>query len=97
MKNMSFMEETRRVITLEREFLLRELSNIKWIYPYPGKANFILARLSIDTEELENFLLQRGILIRNCRNFKGLDKSYIRIAVKDHSSNVKLVEALKSF
>jgi len=97
LKNMSFMEETRRVITLEREFLLRELSNIKWIYPYPGKANFILARLSIDTEELENFLLQRGILIRNCRNFKGLDKSYIRIAVKDHSSNVKLVEALKSF
>lgn len=97
LKNRSFMEETRRVITLEREFLLRELSNIKWIYPYPGKANFILARLSIDTEELENFLLQRGILIRNCRNFKGLDKSYIRIAVKDHSSNVKLVEALKSF
>ena len=97
LKNMSFMEETRRVITLEREFLLRELSNIKWIYPYPGKANFVLARLSIDPEELENFLLQRGILIRNCRNFKGLDKSYIRIAVKDHSSNVKLVEALKSF
>lgn len=97
LNNSSFIEETRRIIKLEREFLFRELSKISWIFPYPSKANFILAKISVDPAKLENFLLQRGILIRNCYNFTGLDRSYIRVAVKDHKSNIKLIEALSSF
>lgn len=97
LKDKSFMEETRRVINKEREFLYREFTRISWISPYPSATNFILAKISIDPMELERFLLKEGILIRNCYNFRGLDSSYIRIAVKDHKSNVKLIETLNSF
>lgn len=92
-----FMEDTIRLITMERKLLLRELSDIKWIHAYPSQANFILTKIEADTEVLESYLLEKGILIRNCKNFEGLGKSYIRLAVKDHNSNEKLIKYLKDF
>ncbi len=97
LKDREFMEQTRRLIKSEREFLLEELSSIKWAHPYPSWGNFILVKVDIDVSVLENYLLIRGILIRNCKNFDGLNEGYIRLAVKDHSSNVKLIEVLKDF
>lgn len=97
LKDRKFMEQTRRLIKSEREFLLEELSSIKWAHPYPSWANFILVKVDIDVSVLENYLLRRGILIRNCKNFDGLNEGYIRLAVKDHSGNRKLIEALKDF
>ena len=40
-------------------------------------------------------LLEKGILIRDCRDYPGLGKEYYRIAVKDDVSNRKLVECMK--
>ncbi|MBC7320206.1 aminotransferase class I/II-fold pyridoxal phosphate-dependent enzyme, partial [bacterium] len=97
LKDVGFMEKTREFIKSERRFLLEELSSIEWIHPYPSQANFILAKVDTDTSVLENYLLKKGILIRNCGNFEGLDRSYIRLAVKDHSSNRRLINELKSF
>jgi histidinol-phosphate/aromatic aminotransferase/cobyric acid decarboxylase-like protein len=39
-------------------------------------------------------MLSEGILIRDCTSFRGLDEYYIRIAVKQHGENVRLLEAL---
>ncbi|MGC8972402.1 MAG: threonine-phosphate decarboxylase CobD [bacterium] len=97
LKDIEFMKSTREIIKLGREFLMKELSGIEWIYPYSSQANFILVKVSIDTSILESYLLEKGILIRNCKNFEGLDKSYVRLAVKDHDSNRRLIEALKTF
>ena len=40
-------------------------------------------------------LLKQGILIRDCGNFRGLEKGFYRIAVKEHGENEELVEAMK--
>jgi threonine-phosphate decarboxylase len=40
-------------------------------------------------------LLKDKILIRDCKNFRGLNNHYIRIAVKSHKDNIKLVTALE--
>ena len=40
-------------------------------------------------------LLEKGILIRDCSGFPGLSKGYYRIAVKDHTSNRKLIQAMR--
>jgi threonine-phosphate decarboxylase len=37
----------------------------------------------------------KGILIRDCSNFRGLDDGYIRIAVKSRRKNKKLIKILK--
>ena len=39
-------------------------------------------------------LLEKGILVRRCANYSGLDESYIRIAVRRHEDNEKLLAAL---
>jgi len=96
LKDQVFMEKTREVVSLERTFLMRKLSNLKWIFLYPSQANFVLGKSNTDVSILEKHLLEHGILIRNCGNFDGLDKHYIRLAVRDHRSNLKLIEALKS-
>lgn len=97
LKDKIFMEQTRKLIDSERRFLLEELSSINWLHPYPSQANFILVKVDVDTSILGNYLLEKGILIRKCGNFEGLDESYIRLAIKDHSSNARLIEALKNF
>jgi len=40
--------------------------------------------------------MKNNILIRNCSNFKGLDETYFRVAVKTRKQNQKLLDALKS-
>ena len=61
------------------------------IKTYESDANFILlsSRLPLRRE-----LLKRGILIRECGNFKGLSQDYYRVAVKKRSENKKLLKAL---
>ncbi|MCX7795749.1 MAG: threonine-phosphate decarboxylase CobD [bacterium] len=97
LKDRNFIEQTRRFVNLERRLFLEELSNIEWLHPYPSQTNFILVKSDIDNSILERYLLERGIIIRNCKGFEGLDESYIRLAVKDRKSNKKLIEVLRSF
>jgi histidinol-phosphate/aromatic aminotransferase/cobyric acid decarboxylase-like protein len=44
--------------------------------------------------DLYDRLLEKGILIRKCANFSGLDESFFRIAVRTHEDNEELVSAL---
>ena len=70
------------------------LSNLKRlnIKYYPTTANYILLQSSLD---LYSLLLNYGILIRDCSNYIGLDKSYFRIAIKKHDENVILINTLE--
>jgi threonine-phosphate decarboxylase len=44
---------------------------------------------------LQKKLLQRGILIRDCSTFRGLNQDYVRVAVRTRKENIQLVKALK--
>lgn len=57
----------------------------------PGDANFLLFR---SEQELYGPLLQRGILIRQCGNFTGLDDRWYRIAVRKQQENRAFLAAL---
>lgn len=41
-------------------------------------------------------LEEQGVLIRSCSNYRGLGEGFYRVAVKNHSHNLCLVEALKT-
>ena len=56
-----------------------------------GCSNFIIK----NSTQLQKKLLEHKILIRDCKNFRGLNNHHIRIAVKSHNDNVKLVKALE--
>lgn len=84
-------QKTRRLIAEEHHFLSEGLCELG-ITVFPGDANFLLLRCKIPLYEL---LLQKGILIRACENFRGLDGSYFRVSVRQRSENNRLLQAIK--
>ena len=88
----SFTGESLEVIDTERAYLSAQLSGLG-ITVYPSDTNFILVK---SEENLYERLLEKGILIRDCSNFRGLEKGFYRIAIKDHDSNERLITAIKT-
>ena len=58
---------------------------------FPSDANYLL--FSSETPLFEP-LLSRGILIRSCANYYGLDESYYRIGFKNKDENIYLLDQL---
>ena len=83
--------KTRRLVAKERRFLSANLTELG-ITVFPSDANFLLLRCE---RPLYEPLLQRGLLIRSCENFKGLDASYYRVGVKTRAENTCLIRAAK--
>ena len=71
----------------EKEFLENEFAKLK-IKTFPSDCNYILICSELPLYDL---FLEKGIMIRNCDNFRGLKKGYYRIAVKSHGENIKLI------
>ena len=88
-----YVEETVRCVRQEREFLVGGLKKILGdeITIFPSEANFLLLKTRYPLYES---LLARGILIRDCANYRGLGDGYYRIAVKDHAANEILLKIL---
>lgn len=85
-----FIEKTVDFVRKEREFL-REGLNRLGFEVFPSEANFLLVYQS---NSLYERLLEKGFLIRDCSNFKGLSQGYYRIAVKGRRENALLLDAI---
>lgn len=92
-----YIKKSLQWVKEERKFLLGELNKIQCIKNiFPTRANFILCKLdNVNEEQVYNFCIKQGIIIRKAHNFKGLDQSFIRLAIKDRVSNEKLLKILK--
>jgi threonine-phosphate decarboxylase len=99
LQDVEYLEETRKLIREEREFLLDELKRIHGLRVFPAHANFILIDIrqtGFTAAQLKEEMLKHGILIRDCSSFKGLDEYYIRVAVRTRHENERLLAALRS-
>jgi threonine-phosphate decarboxylase len=86
-----WVSKTRRFVSEERKFLARELAGLG-VEVFPSDANYLLLRCETP---LYWPLLQKGVLIRSCGNFHGLDESYYRIGIKQRTENMSLIQAVK--
>lgn len=86
----AFLLETEKYILKERKFLEKGLRQ-KGLQVFSSEANFIMVYSDGDLYEK---LLAKGILIRDCGNFRGLGKGFYRIAVKSREENEILLENL---
>ncbi len=86
-----YVAQARTLVKAEREFLFRELRSLG-IETLGGEANYIFFYTEIHA--LISELRELGILIRDCGNYEGLTAGYYRIAVRTHSENTKLIDAL---
>ena len=89
-----FLRDSARMIAYERTHLIDALNSFGY-HPFPSAANYILVRSShIDAKDLQAKLLERSILIRTCGNFRSLDDSYFRIAVRNSVDNNKFISSI---
>jgi len=57
----------------------------------------LIKLLKFDEDIIFDYFIKHGIMIRKASSFDGLDKSYIRVAIKDHESNQKLVNLFQGW
>ena len=88
---LSWLEQGRRIIETERPRLAEELRKLGFTV-FDSDANFLLFRSELPLLE---GLMERGILIRDCSSFHGLDERYYRCCVKQREHNETFIAALR--
>ncbi|MEM2953530.1 MAG: threonine-phosphate decarboxylase CobD [Candidatus Bathyarchaeia archaeon] len=99
LKDASFIEKTKKYMSREREKFAKMLKEIKALKVFPSETNFLLVRILdgyMTAKELKEKLAEKGILIRSCEDFCGLDERYFRVSVRKTKENLMLVQALKT-
>lgn len=97
LKDEEYINTSKAMHNIERQYFIQKLKRFNFIDNiYESHANFILLRLkNITGEDMFNSCLSRGVLIRRCRNFKGLDDRFIRLAIKGRENNQKLLNIFR--
>lgn len=92
LNDISFRDESYKIIRNEKRTLEDgfKLCNLQY---FPSAVNYYLLK-SDKTQGLISALAKRGILVRDCSDFLGLDGSYMRIAVKSNRDNMRLLTEL---
>ena len=80
-----YMERTMDIIRNEKEFIENGLRDIGIAF-LPSAVNFYLLRTG-NSGRICQGMKEKGIIVRDCSNFMGLDDSYLRVAVKSRKDN----------
>ena len=88
-----YITETKEYVKKEREFLCAELRKLG-IKVYDSLANYLFIYFE---NALYDILLNHGLLIRDCSNYRGLSDGYYRIAIKTHEENKHLISVLNDY
>jgi threonine-phosphate decarboxylase len=89
---LGFLEKSKEFIRAEREWLAKELKRLG-LKVYGSCGSFLLCQ---SERPLGQTLLDRGIMVRDCGSFLGLDSRYIRIGAKRRADNESLVKAINA-
>jgi threonine-phosphate decarboxylase len=89
-----YSARTMTVIHDGKQFLEQGLQNLDIEY-IPSAANYYLLKLGNAPDTIAA-LRKKGILVRDCSNFAGLDGTFVRIAVKSERDNAALLKEFAS-
>ncbi|MCI9104944.1 MAG: threonine-phosphate decarboxylase [Lachnospiraceae bacterium] len=98
----NYLEQTRALVEKERKWMEQRLGKLGfWVFP--SQVNYLLFRDEKNRYgNLKIRLREKGILIRDCSNFQGLEPvgnisgfRYYRTAVRTREENEQLIEAIR--
>ncbi|MDD6612645.1 MAG: threonine-phosphate decarboxylase CobD [Clostridiales bacterium] len=92
-RDTEFPVRTRQYIAQQRKKLQDGLQELGFTV-LPGQANYLLCRMD-GAPDLVQQLRERGILIRSCDTFAGLDGNWFRIAVRTEAEQFVLLQTLR--
>lgn len=90
----SYHKKTLALIKKQRSFFEQEFSSLGLKF-LRTDANYYLIKTPLAQRIIES-LRMKGILVRGCSDFRGLDKTYIRVAVKSAKDNARLMKEMRS-
>ena len=98
LKDRCYIRRTILYVQEARRKLIIELKKYPYLKIFPSAANYLLLKLDksapIKVPQLYERLLQKGIIIRKCDSFEGLDDKFIRVAVRKYNENRRLIKEL---
>ena len=97
LNDVDYIKRTKQELNEERAFMYNALDAIVGITVYPPSANFILFQVNqegITANYINEELKKYNMIVRNCDSYVGLTNHWVRIAIKDHDTNIKLVDKL---
>lgn len=97
LNDVEYVKRTKQVLREEQYYMYNALDSIAGITVYPPSANFILFHIEQDgvtADSINEALKKHKMIVRNCDSYIGFNSQWVRIAIKDHDNNVRLVDAL---
>ena len=90
----AFLERTVSMVEQGRQYIHEKLP----LKTYPSEANFVFVDATpYNSRDLSEYLLRRGIIVRNCDTFRGCSSSHLRITVGQPWQNTALIDAINEF
>ena len=98
-RDTDFIKNSRLLVSKGRREMREMFKAIPWLKVYPSETNFLLIEIikgdSTSTQVREE-LAKNGLLIRDCKDFDGLDNRFFRVTVRRPEENKKLVEQIEA-
>ena len=100
-KYSSWCERVHRWVAKEGAWLRSELEALPGIAPMPSAANYLLIRGEVNSQPhslqplREALERHHRILLRDCRSFKGLDETWLRIGYQNRRGNCQIIRAMR--
>ena len=97
LNDVDYIKRTKQELNEERAFMYNALDAIEGITVYPPSANFMLFQVNqegITANYINEELKKYNMIVRNCDSYVGLTNHWVRIAIKDHDTNIKLVDKM---
>lgn len=97
LNDVEYVKRTKQVLHEEQHYMYNALDAIAGITVYPPSANFILFHIEqeeVTADSINEALKKYNMIVRNCDSYMGLNSQWVRVAIKDHDNNVRLVDTL---
>lgn len=94
-----YIKKSTEISIESREYLTENMSKLDKLTVYPSKANYILVdvrKTGITSKEFSEELLKKGVIVRDCSSFKGLDDYWVRVSVGTLEEDERFIKILES-
>jgi len=99
LRDKEYIERSIELGVKSREFLYKALLRFDNLGVLPSKANFLLVdtrKTGMNSKTLAEELLKRGVIVRDCSSFRGLDDYWIRVSVGTLKEDQRFIEIFEN-
>lgn len=97
LRDTEFFEKCVKDGIKSRGMLYDGLKKFKDLKVYPSEANYLLVEVKngMSSTEFSKELLKRGVIVRDCSSFDGLEPYYVRVSIGTFEENERFLKILE--